>query len=139
MQFFRRASAEGRRILIRSTALAGPQQLSAVACWLFFAVLARCSWLLFAAGACQKARVSAAEAGLLTVFLRDLQRYQRRPRVAAPDTSSASESLFERGPNEALCVHRIIDRRHHAKEGMDHTGKLLVLDRHPGALQRLGI
>src|SRR3984893_8759092 len=67
------------------------------------------------------------EAGLLAVFLRDLQRYQRRPRAAAPDTSSASESLFERGPNEALCVHRIVNRRHHAKEGMDHTGKLLVL------------
>jgi hypothetical protein len=79
------------------------------------------------------------EAGILAVFLRDLQRYQRRPRAAAPVTSSASESLFERGPNEALCVHRIIDRRHHAKKGVDHTGKLLVLDRHAGALQRLGI
>src|SRR3984893_14447388 len=139
MQFFRRASAEGRRIVMRSTALAGPQQLSAVACWLFFAVLARCSWLLFAAGACQKTRDSAAEAGLLAVFLRDLQRYQRRPRAAAPVTSSASESLFERGPNEALGIHRIVNRRHHAKKGVDHTGKLLVLDRHPGALQRLGV
>jgi len=60
-------------------------------------------------------------------------------RGAAPDTSSASESLFERGPNEALGVHRIVDRRYHAKEGVDHTGKLLVLDRHAGALQRIGI
>jgi hypothetical protein len=49
------------------------QQLSVVACWLFFALLARCSWLLFAAGTCQKARVPATEAGILAVFLRDLR------------------------------------------------------------------
>src|SRR5580704_17730842 len=115
------------------------QQLSAVGCWLFFAVLARCFWLLFAAGACQKSRVSAAEAGLLAVFLRDLQRYQRRPRAAAPFTSSASESLFERGPNEALGIHRIVNRRYHAEKGVDHAGKLLVFGRHAGALQRLSI
>src|SRR5438874_6200417 len=95
-------------------------------CSLFLAVI--CRWCLSKTeGFCGRGRPPGC-------ILRDLQRYERRPRAAAPDTSNASESLFERGPNEALGVHRIVDRRHHAKEGMDHTGELPVFDRHAGAL-----
>jgi hypothetical protein len=64
------------------------QQLSAVACWLFFAVLARCSWLLFVAGACQKARVSAPRHASWLYFcgiysgISDARALQRRIRQA---------------------------------------------------------
>ena len=42
-------------------------------------------------------------------------------------------------PNGALRVHRVVDHRHHPEKGVDHPGIFLVLDRHGGAAQRLGV
>jgi hypothetical protein len=64
----------------KAEAMAAAQRCGSLA--VIFAVLARCSWLLFAAAAGQKARFSAAKASLPAVSFRDLQRYQRRSRVA---------------------------------------------------------
>ena len=53
--------------------------------------------------------------------------------------SSLGKGSLKSGPDHAMCVHRVIDRRHHAEKGMDHTGKLLVLDRHAGMPQGIGV
>src|SRR5207302_6987004 len=62
-----------------------------------------------------------------------------RDRLKNRRHSFLGERTPECGPNEALCVHCVVDRWHHAEEGMDHPGELLVLDRYAAALQRLCI
>jgi hypothetical protein len=49
--------------------------------------------------------------------------------------SSLRKGLLKSGADHALRVHRIVDRRHDAEKGMDHTGKILELDRHADAPQ----
>jgi hypothetical protein len=53
--------------------------------------------------------------------------------------STPDEGSFERGPDQALCVHRVVYRRHHPEKGVDHAGEILVLDRDASAAQRFSV